>query len=478
MVPMIYQILQLQWLLLLVFGSQAAAFVPSSDFQIQSLFRTVDLTKSYLRESASFIIENISGESQTEYYIALPFEITGNVTGKHLSLMEVKEKRLDPAVSLEVEVGPSNEELGVQFYKVQLSKPLPAGDTSTIQVATVTVGAVAPQPKMIKQPEAQNLLWTGSKLVLSPYEVSRQRTKIKLPDRGANGYSKLKNDPQVEDTTLTYGPYFDSKPFSAETIEVRYEYHFPVIEVTKLERELWVSHTGGNLATEEHYWMTNSAAKLSETFSRLRWQASGMAGERSTAVRGFSVHLRPGARDVYFTDEIGNVSTSNFRADIRDPVLELRPRYPIFGGWNYSFTLGWNHDLGRSLKVLPSEGSASDTYVLRLPLLEGPENCVYDVAEVSVILPEGAEVVDIFSTYKDYKREDSLVKSHLDTSGRTVVKLTANNIVDEHRRNEVYVTYTYSPASSLHKPIVVTAAIATIFFAWIILGRIDVSISK
>ncbi|KAK9238920.1 Ribophorin I [Lipomyces kononenkoae] len=478
MATMIYQILQVYWLLFLAFSSEAAAFAPSSDFQIQNLFRTVDLTKSYLRESASFVIENISGKSQNEYYIAVPSEIVGNATTKHLSLMEVKEKRVDPAVTLEVEVGPSNEHLGVQFYKVQLSKPLAAGDTSTIQIATVTVGALEAQPKLIKQPEAQNLLWTGSKFVLSPYKVVRQRTKIKLPDRGANGYSKIKNDPQVEDTTLTYGPYLDSEPFAAETIQVRYEYHFPVVEVTKLERELWVSHSGGNVATEERYWMTNSGAKLSESFSRLRWQASGMSGERSTAVKGFAVHLRPGARDVYFTDEIGNVSTSNFRADVRDPVLELRPRYPIFGGWNYSFTLGWNHDLGRSLKVLPSEGSGSDTYILRLPLLEGPDNTAYDVAEISVILPEGAKIVDVFSTYRDYTREDSLLKSHLDTIGRTVVKLTANNIVDEHRRNEVYITYTYSPTSSLRKPIVVSAAIATIFFAWIILGRIDVSISK
>ncbi|KAK9346691.1 Ribophorin I [Lipomyces starkeyi] len=477
MASMIYKALQLYLLLLLVV-SEAAAFVPSSAFEIQNLFRTIDLTKSYLRESASFIIENISEEPQNEYYIAVPSEIVGNATDSHLAIMEVKEKRVDPVVSLAVEVGPSNADLGVQFYKVQLSKPLASGETSTIQMATATIGAVEAQPKLIKQPEAQNLLWTGSKLALSPYKVARQRTKVKLPDRGANAYSKAKDDPQVEDTTLTYGPYLDSEPFATETIQVRYEYNFPVVEVTKLERELWVSHSGGNLATEERYWMTNSAAKLSETFSRLRWQASGMAGERSTAIKGFSVRLRPGARDVYFTDEIGNVSTSNFRADIRDPVLDFRPRYPIFGGWNYSFTLGWNHDLGRSLKVLSSEDSGSDTYMLRVPLLEGPDNAAYDMAEVSIILPEGANVVDIFSTYRDYEKEESLLNSHLDTIGRTVVKLTLNNIVDEHRRNELYITYTYSSASSLHKPIIVSAAIAAIFFAWIILRRIDVSISK
>ncbi|KAK9247176.1 Ribophorin I [Lipomyces tetrasporus] len=478
MASMIYRTLQLYLLLLLVARLAVASFVPSPAFQIQNLLRTVDLTKSYLRESASFIIENISEESQDEYYLALPFDIVGNSTDKHLVIMDVKEKRVDPVVNLVVEAGPANEDLGIQFYKVQLSKPLAPGEVSTIQIATASIGALEPQPKLIKQPEAQNLLWTGSKQALIPYKVARQRTKIKLPDRGANAYSKAKDDPQVDGTTLTYGPYFDAEAFAAEAIQVRYEYHFPIVEVTKLERELWVSHYGGNLATEERYWITNSAAKLSETFSRLRWQASGMAGERSTAIKGFSLHLRPGARDVYFTDEIGNVSTSNFRADIRDPVLDFRPRFPIFGGWNYSFTLGWNHDLGRSLKVVSTEESGSNTYILRVPFLEGPENTVYDVAEVSIILPEGANVVDVFSTYKDYSKEELLLKSHLDTVGRTVIKLTAENVVDEHRRNDLYITYTYSSASSLHKPIIVSAAIAAVFFAWIILGRIDVSIAK
>ena len=37
-------------------------------------------------------------------------------------------------------------------------------------------------------------------------------------------------------------------------------------------------------------------------------------------------------------------------------------------------------------------------------------------------------------------KELSLHKSHLDTIGRTTIKLTAKNVIDEHKRSDVYVS--------------------------------------
>ncbi|KAK9467584.1 Ribophorin I [Lipomyces arxii] len=454
--------------------STSATLLPEPLFRIQNLLRTVDLTKSYLRESLSFIVENIASVSQTEFYIAVPaYDAYGKVV-----ILEVKEKRDDFLASTNVELVPTSEEKNATFYKVSLVMPLAPGQVSNIQVATAVFHSTVPQPKAIKQPEAQFLLWRGSRLTMSPYEVVRQRMKVKVSDKGAIAYSKSKGDPVVEGSTLTYGPYMNTLPYSSDPIAVRYEYHFPLVEVTKLKREFWVSHYGGVLETEENYWMTNAAAKLSENFSRLRYQASTMTQERSTAIRGFNFHLLPGARDVYFTDEIGNVSTSNFRPHARDPTVEVRPRYPIFGGWNYTFTLGWNHDLGRSLKVLSTDERNVTTYLLRVPFVEGPDNTVYDTVEVSVVLPEGAKIVDVSTSYKDFERTEYYLKSQLDTIGRTVVKLTAHNVVDEHRRNDIYVTYEYSSTAILRKPALVSVGLFAIFLTAIIFGRMNFRISK
>ena len=71
--------------------------------------------------------------------------------------------------------------------------------------------------------------------------------------------------------------------------------------------------------------------------------------------------------------------------------MELKPRYPLFGGWNYSFKAGWNADLDTVLRHL--KGS-SESFVLKVPFFEGPkqnEGIEYERIVTRIILPEGAK---------------------------------------------------------------------------------------
>lgn len=107
------------------------------------------------------------------------------------------------------------------------------------------------------------------------------------------------------------------------------------------------------------------------------------------ALKELRFPLRVGSADAYYYDVIGNVSTSRFRSNKREAVLETKPRYPVFGGWKYPFTIGWNSDAKHFLRKL-SGGS----YILNVPFLEGPkqaEGVEYEQVELRVILPEGAE---------------------------------------------------------------------------------------
>ena len=100
--------------------------------------------------------------------------------------------------------------------------------------------------------------------------------------------------------------------------------------------------------------------------------------------------LAVGSADAYFVDDIGNVSTSRFRSNFREANLELKPRYPLFGGWNYSFKVGWNADLKNVLRHVKGR---TDSYVLKVPFFEGPkqaEGTEYEKVVTRIILPEGA----------------------------------------------------------------------------------------
>ena len=170
---------------------------------------------------------------------------------------------------------------------------------------------------------------------------------------------------------------------------MRYEFTKPLIHATLLERDVEVSQWGGNAAFEERLQpLTNRGAALREPFSRLKWAQQQYYSPPTSAVTRLRVPLRPGAANAYFVDDIGNVSTSNFRAGGREAVLELRPRYPIFGGWRFPFRIGWDAGLKGFLRKV-----GGDTYVLNVPFLEGPkmpEGMSYGKINLRVILPEGA----------------------------------------------------------------------------------------
>jgi oligosaccharyltransferase complex subunit alpha (ribophorin I) len=108
------------------------------------------------------------------------------------------------------------------------------------------------------------------------------------------------------------------------------------------------------------------------------------------------LYLPAGISNVYYYDLIGNVSTSKLRTtpsmsrNVKSPqhsVLEMRPRYPLMGGWNYSFTLGWDSPLQDSA----SWDAKNGRYIVGVPIMTPIPSAVIDDAEFKIILPEGAK---------------------------------------------------------------------------------------
>ena len=74
--------------------------------------------------------------------------------------------------------------------------------------------------------------------------------------------------------------------------------------------------------------------------------------------------------------------------------------------------------------------------------------------------------------------EVSSHKTFMDTLGRSTLKLTAMNVVDQSRDQDVIVTYDYPVMAAYRKPITIFAGVLVVFVtAWAI-GTLDVSIGK
>ena len=73
--------------------------------------------------------------------------------------------------------------------------------------------------------------------------------------------------------------------------------------------------------------------------------------------------------------------------------------------------------------------------------------------------------------------EVSSHKTFMDTLGRTSLKLTAMNLVDQSRDEDVIVTYDYAVSAAFRKPLMIFAGVLAVFItAWGI-GNIDVGIA-
>jgi oligosaccharyltransferase complex subunit alpha (ribophorin I) len=387
-----------------------------------------------------------------------------------------------------------------QYFVIHLSTPIEPKKDITLSISYHILAALRPLPAAIKQDDKQYLTYDFSAYFPSAYPTLKQKTKLKLASADIPEYTTTKGltkstDPEKQGSTLTYGTYDSTiPPFTTHPVSIRYEFTKPLLHSTTLHHLLEVSHWGGNLATEDHYALTNTGASLSNHFSRVSWATQNFyiqSGQITTpALRQLTFSLPALSSEVYYTDEIGNVSTSRYRptpptSPTRAAHLELKPRYPLFGSWNFAFRIGWNNPLSNHVRALTSQSS---TYILRAPLLSPPSNAEglsVGIYTADILLPEGAKILSHqFSTpsgaaIPDFSVTEGVTKTFMDTTlGRTRLSLEARNVVDDLRDVDVLVTYEYTTAAALRKPLSVFAGFVVVFvLAWAV-GQVDTSIGK
>lgn len=468
-------------------ANSVLAFTPPPVFENTVLSRTIDITGSYVRETVSITIKNVADKPEYIYYFAL-----GPDSFTKIAVFEGRERRSNKGSLLTITPSTkTNDEENVNFYEIELSTPLKPHEESVIQFGIAFVDQIAPSPEYASQSDSQLLSYDGSRFTLSAYPSISQTLKVNTvgfnsedltaedfqadEDNKEEGEEKYNLLPESEATALTYGPFTNVKPYSVSPMIVRYEYPRAVLKTTKLQRDIWISHWGATISFEESYQLHHFGTKLKDnSFSRLEFNKRSPDYNLNIAsFKGMEIMLPENAREPYYTDLVGNVSTSHFRKSHDGSSLTLKPRYPLFGGWNYNFTIGWSVDLDEYVKTLEP-----DTYLLKVPLLQGPEEMPYDEVVINIVLPEGSTGIDIATLHPSQPETLFFTKSYLDFAGRPSLQLVYNNLIDSYRRTFVFVTYKYTPQAAFSKPLVLSGVFATLFTSILFLSKIDLSVSS
>ncbi|XP_075552189.1 dolichyl-diphosphooligosaccharide--protein glycosyltransferase subunit 1 [Dermacentor variabilis] len=435
--------------------------VVSSSLVNTNVDRNVDLQSQLVKISTKITAEN-KGSSPVKYYhIALTGE-----EKHHLAFVGAgiaTDKDSDLTIS-EVSV-PAQK--GFHHYRIELPAPLAPGKSVKLVVETTFSHLVTPHPTHITQAERQLALYQGNHYFLSPYVTETQVTRVSLPTPKLESFSKLKPVTH-SDNLVTYGPYEQVKPYTEDKLTVHYENNNPFLTVTNLERAIEVSHWGV-ISVEEVIDLRHTGAVLKGSFSRYEYQRDQNG---VSSIKSFKTVLPASAMDVYYRDEIGNISTSHMRV-LHDSVeLDVRPRFPLFGGWKTHYILGYYVPTYEYLY------NAGDQYVLQMRFVDHIfDDSVVDKANVKIILPEGATDIKLRVPYQVKRLNDQRHYTYLDTIGRPVIVLEKTNLVEQHIQ-DFQVHYKFKKLLMLQEPLLVVVVLYLLFLLVVIYVRLDFTISK
>lgn len=426
----------------------------------KNIERTIDLTSQLVKITSTITLENTGKDSVRNYLVVLE-----PGSADKLSYISAKDSLKEELPVKPVKVGDSDN----IFYIVELKQHLASGRTVVLTLEQVFAESLIPYPNRIAQKERQLVRYFGNHYFYTPYTTTRQTTTVTLYSKTAENYSKLK-PVSVSDSTITYGPYSDIAPYTLDQLVVHYENNSPFLTVTRLERLIEISHWG-NIAVEESIEIVHTGAKLKGPFSRYDYQRDTSSSHHS--IKSYKTILPAAAHSIYYRDSNGNISTSQVRIRKDWIELELRPRFPLFGGWRSSYVLGYSVP---SYQYLFRR--ANSQYVLHMRLLDH----VYDDMHVKdletiIVLPVGVKNVQINPPYSVDRLPDSITYKYLDTIGRLVIRLKKNDLVEQHIQ-DLEIVYDWQPLLLFHEPVLVSAALYLIFIIVIIYVRLDFSIHK
>jgi oligosaccharyltransferase complex subunit alpha (ribophorin I) len=411
-------------------------------------------------------VENSGSDKVLEVQLAFPEHQAKNMAVLMASSSsEGKRKGVGLAIN---SVQPEGMPASLTVFSVSLPKGgLSAGESINLDVMAVFTHALRPFPEKITQPESQLVVFQDTAYFLSPYTVKVQSLTVKLPETRVESYTELENSKRTG-SEIKYGPYDSLPPFSYVPVAVHFVHNHPFAVAQELVREIEISHWG-NVQITEHYNLIHGGALSTGEFSRLDYQARPHEGGAS-AFRSLVAKLPPRAYSIYYRDEIGNISTSNIRSDSTKTLLEIEPRYPMFGGWRTKFTIGYGLPLQDYL--YKSEGKRFLDINFGCPIME----VIIDNLIVKVVLPEGSKDISVSIPFS-VKQFQETKFSHLDIIGRPVVVLEKTNAVPEHNQ-QFQVHYKFSNLSLLREPLMLIFGFFMLFVAYITYMHVDLTISK
>lgn len=134
--------------------------------------------------------------------------------------------------------------------------------------------------------------------------------------------------------------------------------------------------------------------------------------------------------------------------------FEIMPRFPIFGQWKTDWNQGYNMP---TQEHLYQHKKNSEKFTLEVDFMHSYYDSLTETYKVRVILPEGAENIEIeFPDMCGVKEEDIKMSKYfgtLDYFGRPTIEITKKNAVFSLCYQTLKVHYTFGATQIYQEPL-------------------------
>jgi oligosaccharyltransferase complex subunit alpha (ribophorin I) len=359
---------------------------------------------------------------------------------------------------------------GQRWYTLNFAK----SSISKLSIVIALTDSVIPIPKKISQFDSPKYVFDRSILLQTPYPTKSANAFIHVSTKDIE-YTGLSGLVSKRSGGLNVGPFKDVNAKDSRNLHIHYSTEISNLVHKQSSVQAWISHWSNIVSFEMFHDMVNQGPVLKTPFSRLDQMFSKGTGRSTSALQSLPIIVPSTATNIFYRDSVGNVSTStvNGRSDLL--LLQLFPRYPVYGGWKYSWNHGYQVPLAQFVQKHPSK---ANYFVCQFPFGGGVLNATSLEHHFKVVLPEGAKDIQVDTNGVVPERvHQSLEYSYFDSMGRPAIEIIAKNVVDEHY-GPVTISYELSPSVLYLKPVVVSLAIFLLFLGIMIWQRLDFSIHK
>jgi oligosaccharyltransferase complex subunit alpha (ribophorin I) len=371
-----------------------AIFTTLSTLALGGIIKELDRSFTFADTDPMVVVNNIKFKPETGddkyFYYTVNADYSSN-----LASVQVTDVLRGQDATLPIKMVPSTRNATLLWFEVDIEELVSQSKDSYVylQFSEMHKRRKVAYPEQVSLTEKQAFRLTDSGVATLPYFVEQQTFEIQLPKNSKlTGMTKHPDTSYEENKIQFGGTQKNVEAMSFQQLSVQFEHTIPYVILTEANKKVTVSHWG-SIQVDEYFKIENIGAKLKGQYSRIDLD---MMKAGKNCLRNMHSEYPYYIKGLYVHDYIGNISSSHAERTNTNVEMDLKPRFPICGGWQTD----WNQGYSMPTRFVMSESTQFDNlYKVSLPFYHSYDVLMTEEYQMQIVLPMGASDINVSESW-------------------------------------------------------------------------------